>query len=45
MPLLDAVKCSGCGECLAPCPVSAITLVSRDTAMLAREAARLEASA
>lgn len=42
MPLLDAVKCSGCGECLAPCPVSAITLIARDTALLARAAAQLE---
>jgi ferredoxin-type protein NapF len=42
-PVLNATMCSGCAECLAPCPVSAITLTARDTALLAREAALLEA--
>lgn len=28
MPVLDPVMCSGCGECLAPCPVHAISLVA-----------------
>lgn len=42
-PMLNAAMCSGCGECLAPCPVSAITLIARDTAVLAREVAQLEA--
>lgn len=27
---LDAERCTGCGECLPVCPVSAITLVSAD---------------
>lgn len=51
-PVLNPTMCSGCGECLAPCPVSAITLMARDaallardTALLAREAARLETHA
>lgn len=43
MPVLDVAKCSGCGECLAPCPTSAIHLISRDTALMAREAALMEA--
>lgn len=42
-PVLNPAMCSGCGECLAPCPVSAITLIARDTALLAREVAALEA--
>ncbi len=38
-PVLAPALCSGCGECLAPCPVTAIRLVLR--APLAREAALL----
>lgn len=29
LPVLDPTLCTGCGDCLAPCPVSAITLVER----------------
>lgn len=44
-PALNPTMCSGCGECLAPCPVSAITLMARDTALLAREVAQMETHA
>lgn len=29
LPELDPAKCTGCGECLALCPASAIALVER----------------
>ena len=25
-PMLDAARCNGCGDCLAPCPVGAIRI-------------------
>lgn len=28
-PVMDTAMCSGCGECLAPCPVGAIPLQPR----------------
>ena len=30
LPVLDAAKCIGCGECLAPCPGLAIFLVHKN---------------
>ncbi len=29
VPELDATRCTGCGECIPPCPVSAIRLAER----------------
>ena len=34
-PYLDISTCTGCGECLPVCPVSAIALADRDRAILA----------
>ncbi len=34
-PLLDISTCTGCGDCLAVCPVSAIALMGRDRALVA----------
>lgn len=42
MPLLDAARCSGCGECIAPCPTQAITLESRERAALVAGLAALD---
>ncbi|MBL8587881.1 MAG: 4Fe-4S dicluster domain-containing protein [Methylobacteriaceae bacterium] len=35
-PLLDETLCTGCGDCVAPCPVSAIALQPRAERALAR---------
>ncbi len=34
-PLLDISICTGCGDCLTVCPVSAIALAGKDRALLA----------
>jgi len=34
-PILDISTCTGCGDCLAVCPTSAIAFVSRDRALVA----------
>ena len=28
LPVIDAEKCTGCGACLAPCPVNAISIAA-----------------
>lgn len=40
-PVLNADLCTGCGECLSCCPVSAISLVPLERAALAAELAGL----
>jgi ferredoxin-type protein NapF len=45
MPVLEAARCSGCGECLAPCPTQAISLVSFERAQLVSGLAQLETRA
>jgi ferredoxin-type protein NapF len=45
IPSIDAERCTGCGDCLGVCPVSAIALVSRERATLVNELATLSRSA
>ena len=38
MPQIDALKCTGCGECITACPTNALGRVSEKAALLRPDA-------